>query len=286
MGSHWRRELAEFRAFRSDRTGSTYVDWQPAKWQSLSRIADLLVDKYLAGDARSAPTALELGCGSATLLIQLAMRGVEALGVDRDENALRLAAESAASLSAGQAARFRAGDFTDAATVDGLGPADLVLHIGVIEHFDVPAQLDFLRLSARLSRRWVLVGIPNVESPVFRSFLRTMQRRDAVYDDDHLSIDVPSLADELGYRVESADGCHLFLGRQEFYNPGDAELDEFYVRMRDLLVSAGGDRYDRFPRLDFDSADIAIMRDVEAARPVSERQRFGFLNYYLIDCSA
>jgi len=283
MSAHWQRELRAFETFLDRRSTANYRDWQPAKWQSLSGIVDRLIEHCLP---RSGATALELGCGSATLLIQLAMRGVNAVALDRNADALRLAERAATSMAVEHGLQLRAGDFTDPSIVDGLAPADLVLHIGVIEHFDVAEQLEFLRLSASLSHRWVLVGIPNTDSPVFRSFLTTMQRQGRVYEDEHLDIDVPALAEKLGYRVEIMDGAHLFLGEQELYNAGDSELDEFYLGLGTRLVEVGGSRYERFPNLDFHADDVPVMRQVESERTAAERLRFGFLNYYLLDCAA
>lgn len=280
MESFWKRELTKFHSFSSGESNATYRDWQPAKWQSLTRIADELVAHHLPENA----TALELGCGSATLLLQLAERGVSAVGVDRDPHALQLARDAAESIDLTSGFDFIEGDFNSPADLAGIKPADLVMHIGVIEHFTVEEQLDFLRLTAEHSHRWALVGIPNLDSPVFRSFLTTVTRDDAVYEDEHLDIDVPALAEELHFRVESFDGCHVFLGQQDLYNAGDDELDDFYDRMRAELVAAGGERFAKFPRMDFTSADIPTMRTVESSCSIADRRRFGFLNYYLIDC--
>lgn len=280
MESFWKRELTKFHSFTDGESGATYRDWQPAKWQSLTRIADDLVEHHLPEGA----TALELGCGSATLLLQLAERGVSTVGVDRDVVALQLARESASSIGLTSGFEFIEADFNEPSDLAGIKPADLVMHIGVIEHFTVEQQLEFLRLTAEHSHRWALVGIPNLDSPVFRSFLTTVTRDDAVYEDEHLDIDVPALAEELHFRVESFDGCHVFLGQQDLYNSGDDELDDFYDRMRAELVAVGGERFKEFPRMDFTSADISTMRIVESSCSIADRRRFGFLNYYLIDC--
>jgi hypothetical protein len=275
--SYWSTELADFRSYLSEHPGKDYRDWQPTKWQSLLTLRDRLLG--LDGGVGS---ALELGCGSATLLTQLRAAGVECVGVDRDEVALQLAVESAASLETPVPQLVR-GDFDDSAFVAGLAPADLVLHVGVIEHFDVEQQLAFLELSATKSKRWVLVAVPNEHGPVFRSFLRTVTAESRVYEDDHQHISVPSLASAAGLRLAAADGAHLFFGRAKYHNPGDPELDELYARLGSQLRQIDGERYRDFPARDFTSADVEALRTVEEAVPAEVRVRCGFLTYYLLE---
>jgi hypothetical protein len=227
-------------------------------------------------------SALELGCGSATLLTQLRATGVDCVGVDRDPVALRLAAESAASLRT-PAPELVRGDFDDPSFTAGLAPADLVLHVGVIEHFDTARQLAFLELSAARSKRWVLVAVPNEHGPVFRSFLRTVTAEDRVYEDDHEHISVTALASAAGLRVAAEDGAHLFFGRAKYHNPGDPELDALYDRLGARLREIDEERYRDFPYRDFTAADVDALRAVEEGVPPDVRRRCGFLTYYLLE---
>jgi hypothetical protein len=275
--SYWSTELADFRSYLAEHPGHDYRDWQPTKWQSLLTLRDRLLG--LDGGIGS---ALELGCGSATLLTQLRAAGVECVGVDHDPVALRLAAESAASLAT-PAPRLVHGDFDDAAFVAGLAPADLVLHIGVIEHFDEERQRAFLELSAAKSKRWVLVAVPNEHGAVFRSFLRTVTSEDRVYEDEHQHISVPDLAPAAGLRLAAADGAHLFFGRAKYHHPGDAELDALYDRLGRRLRQIDAERYRDFPHLDFTAADVGALRAVEESVTADVRLRCGFLTYYLLE---
>src|SRR5205823_12814918 len=123
----------------------------------------------------------------------------------------------------------------------------------------------------------------NEPSPVFRSYLDVVTRDGGAYDDDHRDIDVPALVKEAGYRLHLVDGALLFFGSARYVVRGDLELDAFYGRLADLLVAAGGDRYRTFPGLDFTRSDIPVLRQVEECVGVTDRLRFGFIRYYLID---
>jgi SAM-dependent methyltransferase len=269
---YWRKELQAFREFMTSNPGASYRDWQPTKWQALLGISAMLTDRYGAG------TALELGCGSATLLLQLAGAGWHGVGVDRSASAISLASAARETLDIANA-EFAVEDF-------GRLPAsshDLVFSIGVIEHLDEDGQLALLDLHFQHASKAVLIGIPNLASPVFRSFIQWARRNDRLYEDDHHEICVPELAERLGKSVRVHDGAHLFLGRGEYFIPGDAELDAFYAAVAIRLADARGPRYAAFPRMDFGADDIDMLARVEQEAGIEERLRYGFLNYYLME---
>ncbi|MFD3487625.1 methyltransferase domain-containing protein [Streptomyces sp. NPDC058665] len=277
--TYWSTELADFRSYLSSHPGHDYRDWQPTKWQSLLTVRDLLTGLDGVG------TALELGCGSATLLTQLQATGVGCVGVDRDPVALELAAEAAASLGT-PAPELVSGDFDDDAVTAGLAPADLVFHVGVIEHFEPARQRAFLELSAAKSNRYVLVAVPNEHGAVFRSFLRTVTSEGRVYEDSHEEISLPDLASAAGLRLVAEDGAHLFFGRAKFYNAGDPELDALYEALGDRLRKADHERYADFPYRDFTADDIRTLRAAEDYMSRETRLRCGFLRYYLLEKQA
>ncbi|NOK00104.1 MULTISPECIES: class I SAM-dependent methyltransferase [Myxococcus] len=282
--AYWSKELASFRGFIKERPGANYRDWQPTKWQSLARVSAELV--ATGRETLRMPTALELGCGSATLLTQLAAGGWKCVGVDCAPSALMLAREAAESLCLSNTPSFLLADFLSPEFKHQIDPADLVFSIGVLEHFDGAAQEEVFEIHCQFSRQWVLIGLPNLESPIFRSFIEWARRAGRLYEEEHFPVSVPSLAVKSGRRLLRSDGCHLFLSRAEYYIEGDPELDAFYARLRELLICQGGERYRNFPRLDLRPDDIPILQSVEANVSDHERLRFGFLNYYLVEAAA
>jgi len=269
---YWRKELQSYQAFIGSRPGASYSDCQPTKWQALLPIAKMLTERYGPG------SALELGCGSATLLLQLAAAGWRCMGVDRSASAISMARAVSNSLALGNA-EFRLADFYQLPETRH----DLVFSIGVIEHLHEEDQLALLDLHFRHSTKAVLIGIPNLTSPVFRSFIEWARRNDRLYEEPHQEISVPGLAKRLGRTVQLKNGAHLFLGRGEYFIPGDDALAAFYAEMNYRLTAIGGARYASFPHMDFDSSDIAILARVEQETCAEKKQRFGFINYFLLE---
>lgn len=286
MSNFWKAERDEFKAFLQAHPGSSYIDWQPTKWQSHIVLKRHLLDETTKA-GHPVRSALELGCGSATLLLLLASEGVSVVGVDREAPALELATLAAESLPekenmTGRVA-FRQLDFFNHGAMSKLQMADVVLSIGVIEHFPEELQRSLLGLHASWTQRWVLIGIPNMESPVFRSFIHYRERLDRSYEEDHEVINVPRLAETLGYKITAHDGCQVFLRDAESLNRDDKELLHFYEGLRTPLMSIGGARYAAFPHMDLTSSDIDALVKVESECPAEIRQRFGFLLWYLVD---
>jgi len=269
---YWRKELQAFQDYLTLNPFSDYRDWQPTKWQALLNISTSLVEFYGTG------TAFELGCGSATLLLQLAAMGWRCKGIDRSPSAIAIAIRAAKSLGINNV-ELSVGDFS---FVD-FGTYDLVFSIGVIEHLDEAGQLALLDLHFQHASHGVLIGVPNLASPVFRSFLEWARRNDCLYDREHVDISVPRLAAKLGRKVRVEDGAHLFLSRREYVLHGDEDLDKFYASLRNKLTMVGGPHFARFPRMNFSSAEIAILARVERETSITERLSFGFLNYYLLE---
>ena len=98
-------------------------NWVPAPRYLLRR------DRVLRHVARLAPRrVLDIGCGPAALLAELAAQGIDTCGVDRSEAALRLAREIAGE-TAGTTLRSELHP-------DWHGRFDLVMSFEVIEHLD------------------------------------------------------------------------------------------------------------------------------------------------------
>jgi SAM-dependent methyltransferase len=279
---YWETELASLGEFRIAERGATYRDWQPTKWQSCRRLIEHALGR--CAEAGTVPrSAIELGCGSATISIQLALRGLAVTSVERVPAALELARASCSGLGLDTLPTFVLGDFLDDGVSAVLTRADLVYSGGVIEHWGEDGQRLVLQRHVDLSGRWVLLTVPNLDSPVFQTFVRWAKGAGRFYKDEHFEISVPALAAAAGCRVALSDGCRLFLKRAEHYAAADAELDDFCDDLRWRLVAAGGKRYAAFPEMSFTAADIDVLHAVEEGASAEERMRFGFLHYYLLD---
>ena len=103
------------------------------------------------GEARA--RAIDLGCGSGAVSIELAQAGFEVTGVDFSEVALRKAREAAtrSGLSADRI-RFVRGDLTADAIPGVTGPFDLLVDYGTMDDLPDPGRAAMASLETRLAR--------------------------------------------------------------------------------------------------------------------------------------
>ncbi|HEX7132405.1 MAG TPA: methyltransferase domain-containing protein [Iamia sp.] len=114
--------------------GSTYdARWErlAAEGRSVHGEADL-VDALLPRPAGRPPVVLDAGCGTGRVAIELARRGIETVGVDRDGDLLATARAKTPDLAWHQA------DLVDLATVVPSGSIDLAVLAGNIFLFVDP----------------------------------------------------------------------------------------------------------------------------------------------------
>jgi SAM-dependent methyltransferase len=131
-----------------------------APWEG----ADRVELRSLVRDGRCSPTllrcpgeararAIDLGCGSGAVSIELAQAGFEVTGVDFSEVALRKAREAATRSGLGpDRVRFVHGDLT-ADTIPGVaGPFDLLVDYGTMDDLTEPGRAAMAGLETRLAR--------------------------------------------------------------------------------------------------------------------------------------
>jgi len=126
--------------------------------------------------ARRGTRACEVGCGASVWLPALAMRGVEAWGIDYSEVGVEMARRQAAAL--GATVTVVHGDVFDDTSL-GADAFDLVFSLGLLEHFDDSAPL--ARRFRDLCRPggYVITLVPNFAG-IWGSVQQAVDRR--VYD--------------------------------------------------------------------------------------------------------
>jgi hypothetical protein len=275
VGAFWEHE---HRRLSGSAGLEDYRKLEPTKWASLLRLRERVLT-YTATRGHAIQESLELGCGTATLSIQLGISGVVATAVDREPAAIRLANEIASSVGVGDVMRWREEDFLESEPWEC--QADLVFSGGVLEHYSAAQLTNAYRRHRAATRRWVLIGIPNYQSSVFVAFVNWARRTGNLYGEEHLDIDVEALAAEHGDHVHWADGCHIMLGRARYVDRDDQKLAKHYcmIKRQLLLLNAAH----RFPFCDFTDDDLELLVELESR--VGERQRLaeGFMRWWLIE---
>ncbi len=139
-----------------------HIDLSPPRWDVIyyRGLAESLADLAgfaLASERRSTRDAavLDVGCGRGELLEVLARREYRCVGVDTDLACAAMSRRHAPVIVA------------DAASVGSLfGPDrfDVVVCSHVLEHLETPRLA--VAAMAHVSRRWLIVGVPNLLRPV------------------------------------------------------------------------------------------------------------------------
>ena len=103
------------------------------------------------GEARA--RAIDLGCGSGGVSIELAEAGFDVTGVDFSTIALRKAREAAARRGLGtDRVRFVQGDLTSGQIPGAEGPYDLLVDYGTLDDLPEPGRVSMAALEARIAR--------------------------------------------------------------------------------------------------------------------------------------
>jgi SAM-dependent methyltransferase len=283
MSLYWENQFADFNEFLRATPGARYQDWQPTKWASLSRFSDELSEVCELGGRKS--TVFELGCGSATMLNQLAAGGMTCVGVDSDKAALKMAA--LCRLNTGlqcDKLDFVERDLFDTEYILATrGQADLVFSIGLIEHFDDIGQCRVWEAHRRLSKRWVLIGIPNYQSPLFLSFVEWARKNGRLYEEAHKECSIDALKRIAPRSVRLVDGAHLFFGRSMYYQRKSLALDSLYARLKPTAIRLSGGEWREFPSMDFAAKDVEGLKNLERIAEAAERIALGFISFVLYE---
>jgi SAM-dependent methyltransferase len=111
--------------------------WERAGRQAAEEFSSLL-DRELTQRPAAHGRAVDLGCGTGAHTIELANRGWQAVGVDNQPRALRIARARAAACQADLT--FVRGDVTALRREDIGGAADFFLDVGCFHHLPGPAR--------------------------------------------------------------------------------------------------------------------------------------------------
>lgn len=249
-----------------------YESWQPGRWAA-NRSVIRILQPWLS----HVRTVCEVGAGSAAFSIELGRQlGSEPRAVDLCPSAAAYATEIAQDM--GIPLRYQVGDLFSYNE-----KSDLVLSLGVIEHFSPKRQMDFLTQCKHLSNRYVLVAIPNQNSLIFRNYTSWSNRASKAYVEQHLPLTNDALAEQIrrtGMHVLHKDGFQVFLSERAFWNDAPADAIPLYAHLLNAISTLPG-HWAGFPQIDFTYEDIPYMEFLETSLTPEQRLQYGFMSYVL-----
>ncbi len=130
------------------------------------KIFDRLEKRAIAKALKVVPVGshvLDLPCGTGRITELILEKGYQTMGVDLSPSMIRVATQKLQAF--GSQIRFRVDD------IEQLGlhgkAFECVTCIRFLSHFDTPERIKFLRTLARVSQRWVIIGI-SYSNPWYR----------------------------------------------------------------------------------------------------------------------
>jgi len=205
LNKYWAREQAFAQLFRV-RYGMSYQEYLPGRVYTYRALFRRISETI---DIRS---IIDVGCGSGMILHEAARKGITTSGIDISANALIFARYLAAEFGTKNLTLVNA---------DALSPwqppvdlADLVSNLGSLEHLPFEDQVKFAGYMGRLSRKYVLLSVPNLQSPLFT----TMESKELGIEDNqwvypeeyqHFVVDFARIGVALGWSVVSESCVHI-----------------------------------------------------------------------------
>jgi len=269
----WRLQYDKYQAVSYDKKHK-YEAWQPGRWAA-NRSAVASLKKYL----EHIKSAYEVGAGSAAFSLELFKQyGCEISAIDMSMEAKLYAKQIAEDMQI--PLPYKTGDlFKD------MFHADLILSLGVIEHFEPQKQKKFIQKCVELSNQYVLVAIPNQESLIFRNYVEWANRKHGQYEEEHQPLTVDKLVEmmkDCGLSIIDVDGFQVFLSEKEFWNETEIEKIPLYATLKKQLEEQI-DGWEEFPVMDFSYEDISKMVFLEQNLDKKTRLEYGFMAYVLAE---
>lgn len=269
----WKLQHDNYLAF-SYAAKNRYEAWQPGRWAANRSVAHSLREFF--SDIKS---ILELGAGSAAFSMELQRQyKCDIVGVDMSIEAKRYAERIA--MDMGIPITYKLSDIFEETI-----RADVVLSLGVIEHYTPQKQMEFIEKCAELSNKYVLIAIPNQESLIFRNYCEWARSKNGEYEEEHKALTVyelETLMECCGLEIVRIDGFQVFLSEKEFWNNTDINSIPLYVDLK-WKISAEGINWPDFPVMNFTYDDIPMMVEIEEQLGEQIRMEYGFMTYVLAE---
>ena len=267
----WRLQHDNYLAFPYA-AKNRYEAWQPGRWAA-NRSAVHSLQKYIS-DIKN---TLELGAGSAAFSMELQKQYMcDIVGVDMSIEAKKYAEKIAEDM--GISITYKVSDIFAENT-----KADVVLSLGVIEHYFPQRQKEFIHKCAELSNKYILIAIPNQESLIFRNYCEWAKSKNSEYEEEHKALttyELEKLMEGCGLKIVHKDGFQIFLSEKEFWNNTDINRIPLYVDLKKKIAEKGINWPD-FPVMNFTYDDIPLMVELEEQLDEQIRTEYGFMTYVL-----
>lgn len=275
---YWDKQYKLYKQVEGEKC-KKYKIWQPARWA-----ANMSAVKLISNYIDSIDSSMELGAGSLafSLMLNEYYRN-KVICIDKSKVACKYGKFIAHDMNVG--IEYINKDFFN---VKGKNLVDIVLSLGVIEHYNREKQVEFLKLCKELTKRYVFVAIPNQESEIFEQYVDWTNENNQLYEENHESLNIDELENmlkKLDMHILLKDGFQMFLSDNCFWKN---ELLNKYGYMNLLRQQLNPKMTNEvFKNYKFSINDIQLMSDIELSMDSEYRKNNAFMNFILaekIDC--
>ena len=273
--NYWKKQIELYNNVNAP-DSKKYETWQPARWSANKAIIKRIY-YVIEGDVR---TSIELGAGSAAFSFEFYRKFKNKIfGIDKSKIAVQYGKKIAQDL--GIDFEYECGDFFKITNKK----YDMVLSLGVIEHFDDEKQLEFVKLCYEISNKYVIFAIPNQESLVFKSYVKWANKNNSSYEKKHEPLTVVKLKDMLianNFEILLIDGFQILLSEGQFWNEGQLDKAENVRAIKEAFSDRNSKIGNKFPDYNFQYNDIELMAEIEYDFSQKFRLDNSFMNLVLV----
>lgn len=255
-----------------------YLQWQPARWSSNGGAAKNILKK--TSDIK---TVCEVGAGSMAFSIALYLQNndLKLTAIDRSSTASRYGKKIASDMNV--PVNYITKDFFD---MDSSLKYDLVLSLGVIEHYDYEKQKKFIKKCMEISNKYILIAIPNQDSIIFKSYINWCNKNNNNYEENHEKLDtslLKNLVCECGLKPIIVDGFQIYLSQSDFLSETIRENSQYIDKLKKAIIKENKEIGYQFPNYNFTALDIDDMMKAELSFSPKERLKYSFMTYILCE---
>lgn len=251
-----------------------YYEWQPARWAG-NKVAINIMLRYI----KNVKSICEVGAGSCAFSISLfnELKEIEINAIDKSTEAVNYGKNIASDLNIPI-------NYINGNLFEFKGKFDLVLSLGVIEHFSKEDMIRFMKKCIELSNKYILIAIPNQESIVFKSYIKWCEKNNQNYGEDHKEFnnsDLSSLMRNMGLEVLIEDSFQVFLSEYDFFLDNLEDNSDWILILKEKIAKYDKKLADEFPKVNFRMKDILTLKNVELDLSKNIRMKYSFMSFVL-----
>ncbi|HOZ53819.1 MAG TPA: class I SAM-dependent methyltransferase [Bacilli bacterium] len=271
---YWEKQVESYKNINAPKN-KKYEVWQPARWAGNRAIIKRVYD-MIGNDVR---TSIELGAGSAAFSFELYRKFKNKIsGIDKSKVAVEYGKMISQDL--GISFEYECGDFF----ITNKKKYDMVLSLGVIEHYDDEKQLEFVKLCHKISNKYVIFAIPNQESLVFKSYIKWANKSKDSYEEKHNPLNVVKLKNMLienNFEILLIDGFQILLSEGQFWSDEKLDQEDNIKAIKKAFNDRNSEIGRKFPNYNFQYKDIELMSEIEYNFSQKFRLNNSFMNIIL-----